>query len=275
MQCMEIRGGNRAIERSFVAPGLDVHVWSKPYEESLLGGGDLYYLTSCASGRITRLLLADVSGHGESASQLARGLRDLLRENVNAISQESVFQGMNRQFGRLAETGYFATAVVATFFEPRRSLALGVAGHPRPLYYQSATRKWLSVIPESTAAGQVGNLPLGIVEEASFPVRDLTAAAGDMFLLYSDSFIEAVDEEGQQLGTKGLGKLLNQTNNLGPGDVIPFLRKKITALNSSNLLSDDSTAILGHVTARKVSWRDNLLAPFRMLRGARDRTGLV
>lgn len=274
MQCMEIRGGNRAIEKSFAAPGLDLHVWCEPYASSATGGGDLYYLTSCASGRITRLMLADVAGHGEPASEVARGLRDLLRENVNAISQEALISGMNRQFGRLPDShdGRFATAVVATFFEPRRSLSLGLAGHPLPLYYQANARRWLSVIPGKAGKDQVGNVPLGIVDEAIYPERDLTSAPGDMFLLYSDAFIEARNDRGDQLGTRGLSQILNQNPGLTPEEVIPWLRSEIVGMDNSNLSDDDATAILGHVTPRRVRFRDNLLAPFRLMGQTRDHT---
>ena len=69
MQCMEILGGNLATDTSYQAPGLEIYVQSSPYKGSETGGGDVYYLTSCASGRITRILLADISGHGEAVSE--------------------------------------------------------------------------------------------------------------------------------------------------------------------------------------------------------------
>ena len=58
-------------------PGLSVWVYSRPHGSSL-GGGDVYYLSLCASGRISRVLLADVSGHGELVSGLGVGLRDVM-----------------------------------------------------------------------------------------------------------------------------------------------------------------------------------------------------
>ena len=103
MTCMEIWGGNRAINKRFEAPGLDIYVHSAPYKESKTGGGDIYYVTSCASGRISRLLLADVSGHGADVSDIAITLRDLLRENVNKISQEKFVS--QRPFLRVAPVG--------------------------------------------------------------------------------------------------------------------------------------------------------------------------
>ena len=84
MQCMEVWGGNQSVERSVETAGLKIWVYSRPYGKAH-SGGDVHYLSSCASGRITRMLLADVSGHGESVSQIAVALRDLMRQNVNYI----------------------------------------------------------------------------------------------------------------------------------------------------------------------------------------------
>jgi serine phosphatase RsbU (regulator of sigma subunit) len=270
---MEIWGGNRAIDKSFVAPGLDIYVHSAPYQASLSGGGDIYYLTSCASGRISRFLLADVSGHGKEAAQLAISLRDLLRENVNKISQQQFVEGMNRQFGKVSRERGFATAVVATFFEPRKSLSVSVAGHPYPLYYQARSRTWYYLDPAESSAA-MDNLPLGIHEESGYPGRTLTTESGDMFLLYSDAFIESVNSQDQQLGIKGVVDLLNEIGPQDPSRVIPCLCENIGGLADDNLQDDDATLILGHFTQTRVRMRDNLAAPFRLLGHVSDRTRL-
>lgn len=101
MQCLEIWGGNQGVEEHFHRPGLDVWVYSCPHENAA-SCGDVYYLSSCASGRISRMLLADVSGHGPRVSGLARRLRDLMRQHVNTISQAQFVEGMNREFAELA-----------------------------------------------------------------------------------------------------------------------------------------------------------------------------
>ena len=168
MQCMEIWGGNRAIEKNFEAPGLDIYVHSAPYKNSQSGGGDIYYLTSCASGRISRFVLADVSGHGESVSKIAVALRDLLRKNVNRISQGKFVTEMNQEFGELGHDSGFATAVVATFFEPNKSLAISVAGHPYPIYYRAKKQKWVHLDPAEMDEG-LENLPLGVHEDSNYP----------------------------------------------------------------------------------------------------------
>ncbi len=271
MACMEIWGGNRAIDKHFKAPGLDIYVHSAPYKNSQSGGGDIYYLTSCASGRISRFLLADVSGHGESASGVAVSLRDLLRRNVNKISQQKFVTQMNVEFNELSQDDGFATAVVATFFEPKKSLDISVAGHPYPIYYQAAKQRWVHLDPKLLDEG-LENLPLGIHDGSSYPGRKITISPEDMFLLYSDAFIESVNAENQMLGIRGVLEILNDTDRLLPAEVIPFLRSKIGTMSGGNLTDDDATMILGHFTANKVRLRDNLMAPFRLLGDVCDNT---
>ena len=129
MRCMEVWGGNRGVDRNFETAGLKVWVYCRPYGEAV-SGGDVYYLSSCASGRITRMLLADVSGHGELVSQVAVALRELMRRNVNYVRQTRFVQAMNQEFAEFAEEGGFATALVSTFFSPTQTYALCNAGHP-------------------------------------------------------------------------------------------------------------------------------------------------
>jgi hypothetical protein len=86
MQCMEIRGGNLAVEEALDAPGLQEWVCSRPYK-SAASGGDVHYLSICASGTICRLILADVSGHGDAVSGFAVELRSLMEKNITVADQ--------------------------------------------------------------------------------------------------------------------------------------------------------------------------------------------
>ena len=273
MQCMEIWGGNRATTNSFRAPGLDIHVYCAPYGASQ-DGGDIYYLTSCASGRISRLLLVDVAGHGQEASQLAIKLRDLLRSNVNRISQKQFVESMNREFTDGGARSY-ATAIVATYFAPRRSLSLSLAGHPNPIYYSVSKKRWSAIERAQKRDKSPSNLPLGVIEESAYPSYQLTTSAADMFLLYSDAFIESVDQRGQQIGIQGIVDRLNQIESVVPDQVIPQLIELIQSESADNLKQDDTTAILGSMTQVKTSWKDNLLAPLRIFQNVRDRTALT
>src|SRR4051812_20634298 len=97
MQCMEVWGGNQVVDSGVVMAGLDAWVFCRPFGASD-AGGDVYYVSSCATGRITRLLVADVSGHGAAVCDVAGQLRSLMRRHVNHIDQQRFVEQMNEQF---------------------------------------------------------------------------------------------------------------------------------------------------------------------------------
>src|ERR1043165_8396643 len=69
LKCLEVWGGNGAVEETLELPGLSVWLHSMPLHNAS-GGGDVYYLSSCSHGVIARVALADVSGHGECVDHL-------------------------------------------------------------------------------------------------------------------------------------------------------------------------------------------------------------
>ena len=81
LACLELRGGNRAAVYPAELPGLTAWISCRPLHPATRGG-DLYYLSVCSQGSISRITIADVAGHGEDVSMLAERLRDALREHT-------------------------------------------------------------------------------------------------------------------------------------------------------------------------------------------------
>jgi len=273
MHCMEVWGGNREADHWFEMPGLDVRVYSRPYGEST-SGGDVYYISSCASGRITRMLLADVSGHGAVVSDQAVGLLDLMRRNVNYIKQARFVRAMNRQFSKLDERGGFATALVVTYFAPTQSLTVSNAGHPPPLVFRTKDSSWRLLRHEAPASDQIMDTPLGVVDQAAYHQTETNLSSGDMLLCYSDALIESKGQDGEMFGTAGLLKLTQQLDMRHPELVIGNLVQAISSSRADNLDQDDATLLLLHATASKPRMKDNLLAPFRMFGPVANHTNL-
>jgi len=109
MQCVEVWGGSQLTSSGVELAGLDVWVYSKPYGQAQRGG-DVYYVSSCASGRISRLLLADASGHGKSVASTAADLRTLMRRFVNRLDQKEFVRLLNEQFTAHSRQGSFRTS---------------------------------------------------------------------------------------------------------------------------------------------------------------------
>lgn len=268
MQCMELWGGSAPTFREVQLTGLEATVFSQPHEAAA-SGGDVYYFTSCASGRLSRVLLADVSGHGESAAETADNLRHMMRRNVNVIRQSRLMAAVNREFTEANKLGRFATAVSLTYFLPTRSLTISLAGHPMPLLYRAETGKWQRM---DCDADLKPAFPFGVSEDTTFTTAKITLQARDRLLIYSDAFSEAIADDGTPLMTEGLVELLNQLPCEQPTEVIPQLKTEIKRLNAENLATDDATSILLRPTPETVPWKQNLMAPFRLMGKVRDRS---
>jgi serine phosphatase RsbU (regulator of sigma subunit) len=273
MHCMEVWGGNRAAEKNLERPGIRLWVYCRPYGESR-GGGDVYYVSSCASGRISRILLADVSGHGELAAGLAISLRDLMRRNVNMVQQTRFVGAMNQQFTELAQHGGFATALVTTYFAPTRSLSICNAGHPPPFIRRALDKRWKVLSQEISSAGSPVNMPLGVVDSTDYVQFDTRLDPGDLLLSFSDAITEARDARQKQLGIDGVGKLVKAIDTDEPAQVIPRLLQALQAESADNLDQDDVTVFLAQATRTKVPLKDNLMAPLRLLQPVKDATAL-
>lgn len=270
MQCMEVWGGNRATWSQFSVPGLDLWVYSQPFRSSE-GGGDVYYLSSCASGRITRLLLSDVSGHGATVAPIAVALRDLMRQNINFIDQTRLVVALNSQFESISACGLFATALVCTYFSPTRTLSVCNAGHPLPLFHSKSAGRWQPCVGEADVATQQ-NLPIGIIDDGTYRSSRMKLQVNDMLMAYTDSLSEAVGTDGRLLGAEGICRLLNSMPLLSPELLIPALVDKLRELHPGNLTTDDTSVMLLRANGTGVTFLETLKAPFRLLREA-FRTG--
>ena len=114
------------------------------------------------------------------------------------------------------------------------------------------------------------NIPFGIMGEQQFGSTKLKLKAGDMVLAYTDSLFESFDSNGEMLRADGIAEIANTISSDAPGDLVTTLLQRIQDLNAQNLASDDTTVILARANGERVSWKDDVLAPFRLLRGLFD-----
>lgn len=239
MQCMEIRGGSTVVEEAFSTPGLDAWVCSLPFEGATRGG-DLHYVSLCGGGVITRMIVADVSGHGAPVADLSASLRGLMRRAINTKSQTHLVRELNRQFAALERSGRFATAVVATYLANRRTLTICNAGHPRPLRYRAADGRWDILDAEHH---DPGNLPLGLEDETPYQQFTIALGPGDAIVLYTDALTEAADPSGRMLGETGL---LSLARSLDPADPQLLGRSILAGAEAyrGGAVSDDDSTVL-------------------------------
>ncbi len=244
LQCMEIWGGIEPVERSVSTPGLDLWVFSQPYRGEDRGG-DVYYVTLCGGGLITRLVVADVSGHGRAVAEFSSTLRALLRKNINQKSQKRLVESLNREFGEMAQLRRFATTVVITFLASTRRLSISNAGHPRPLLFRAVEQQW-SLLPELDDERSASNLPLGLDEETRYYTFDLELARGDLIVLYTDALSETADPAGTLLGENGLLQCVRELDlrDRSPATIGQALLQKVAGYRQTESAEDDATLLV-------------------------------
>ena len=250
LQCMEIWGGIEPVERTLATPGLDVWVFSQPFQGDEQGG-DVHYVTLCGGGVITRIVVADVSGHGASVAEFSSSLRTLLRKNINQKSQKRLVGQLNRQFAELAGLRRFATALVTTYLASTDRIAICNAGHPAPLYYRAADGRWSLISPEAGNPGELTNLPLGLDDETRYPTVNLELGRGDLVVFYTDAMIEAADPEGRLLGEPGLLEAARQLElaDTRPSAIGPALLKAVAHHRQGAAAADDVTLVVARHNA--------------------------
>lgn len=267
LQCMEVWGGNQRIERELEVPGIEAWVSSRVYGEASdesRHGGDVYYVSNCMAGKISRFALADVSGHGEHVAELGLNLRKLMRKHINAPDQAGFARALNEEFAGLASRGKFATALLCSYYTPTDQLIICNAGHPRPIRFDASKQEWLFLDQASPEAqDRVANLPLGIIEPTDYHQFAVTLGPGDLVVVYTDALTEARSPAGQLLNEDGLINLVRQLTPAPSGDFGRSLLSAIDRYRNGGPLEDDQTLLV---------LRHNAQEPPRYTMGQRVRT---
>ena len=186
-------------------------------------------------------------GTGRAVDNLATRLRRLMRKYINRLNQTRFARDLNREFSDFAETGTFATALLASYFAPTSYLILCNAGHPPPLWYRAQSGTWQQLkhtIPE--LLHQAANLPLGIIEPTDYHQFAVQLEPGDLVLIYSDAVIEASDAAGKLLGDEGLLAEVGRLDAARPAQFCHALRAALAAFRNQAPAEDDMTLLLLH-----------------------------
>ena len=251
LKCMEVWGGNGAIHNAISVPGIDAWISSEPYHGDAYGG-DIHYISTCGGGRISRFVIADVSGHGAIVSSVAHRLKLLMRKYINTLDPTRFALALNHEFLQLADVGGFATALLTTYFAPTDHLIICNAGHPPPLWHHAATGNW-EFLHHGTRhrTTAVVNLPLGVIARTNYVQFAVKLSKGDLVLIYSDSLIESRNPEGKPLGKEGLLELVRQTDTARPQELSRDVLAAAVTYRSGAPAKDDETLLLLHHNAAK------------------------
>jgi serine phosphatase RsbU (regulator of sigma subunit) len=272
LQCMEVWGGNRFVSTTLAMPGLDVFIYSLPHDGAQsVGGGDVHYVSSCAAGVISRLMVADVAGHGADVADIARRLRKPKQPQRNHHQQTGIVKALNREFAALAQSGRFATAVAFSYEGPSERVLVCNAGHPTPFIYRARSRSWEPLAEQDTAAAArtSDNIPLGVIETIEYEQFGSKMQTGDVVLCYTDALTEARRADGTMLQTEGALELVRSLDVSRADQIIPSLLAALRGrAGAGGCTTDDDLTLLvfrANGSRPRVPLSAHVTAPIRVI----------
>ncbi len=170
--------------------------------------GDFYWFIAVDPNR-AGFLVADVSGHGVPAALIASMIKVAMQSVVAcADNPASVLRGVERILsGQLR--GQFVSAAYLWLDTEKRKALYSAAGHPPLLLWSQGKLESI----------QSNGLIFGVVPESDCPVCEISIAAGDRFLLYTDGMIEPENAKGESFGDRRLEEVVRE-NQLSPSSAL-------------------------------------------------------
>ena len=220
-------------------PGLEIAAFSRPAQ---IVGGDYFDFIEFRSG-LHGLAIADVAGHGVSASLHMASIQALLQTLVPVNNSPSdVMSQVHRLFIHNIRFDTFVTFFIGAFDSATKTLTYCNAGHQPPLLFRKSKSKEESVVMLRPTGAAIG-----LVEEAKFGEKTIDLQEGDLLVLYTDGVTEAMNTENQQFGRERLETLIRQVEGLPVKEVIQKVRLSLEEFSEGKPLADDTTIMVSRI----------------------------
>jgi sigma-B regulation protein RsbU (phosphoserine phosphatase) len=202
-------------------------------------GGDYFDFVDFSNG-LHGLAIADVAGHGVSASLHMASIQALLRTLV-PINQSpaEVMRQVHKLFIHNIRFETFVTFFIGAFDSSTKTLTFCNAGHQPPLVLHKNEGK-----KESQDMLRPTGAAIGLIEEAEFEENTIELQKEDLLMLYTDGVTEAVNLQNQEFGRERLATMSRQVNTLPVKEVVQEIRQALEEFSEGKPLDDDTTLVV-------------------------------
>jgi sigma-B regulation protein RsbU (phosphoserine phosphatase) len=229
---------SQAVQRALLpqqmpsVPGVELAAFSRPAQ---IVGGDYFDFFGFQDGA-QGLVIADVAGHGVSASLLMTSLQTALRSLAPASrSPSQVIQRINHFYLHNANYPTFATLILGRYEPVEQILTYCNAGHNPPAHWHRREKRLEWLRPTGPA--------IGIVEDSRYSTAAVRLSAGDALLFYTDGVTEATNLQDELFGSDRLAALVEQNSHLPAQELVYAVRQALTNFSGGKQLADDITLL--------------------------------
>jgi sigma-B regulation protein RsbU (phosphoserine phosphatase) len=214
----------------------------------------VHYVSVCPSCIVSRIALADVSGHGRAVAALSAKLRELMQKYLTALEQTNLMRDLNDAAMVELDGVHYATMVAVGFHGRRGLLVMTNAGHPPAFWYRAHRGEWAWFEPHGAQTNSaISGTPLGLLANASYDRMIVKPEPDDLIVLYSDGVSEATNPAGTELGRDDLMTLARTLDPRSAETLGTQLLDAVTAFRGGQTPEDDETIIV----LQRVSDRDS------------------
>jgi len=244
LKCAETWASNKATSSVADLPGLRVWIHSTPSGPGE-AGGDVHFVSVCPSCIVSRIALADVSGHGRAVVLLSAKLRELMQKYLTALEQTNLMRDLNEAVMAELDGVHYATMVAAGFHGRRGLLVMTNAGHPPAFWYRANRHEWAWFEPHRAEESKgVRGTPLGLLANVSYDRMIVKPEPGDLIVLYSDGVSEATNPAGKELGRDDLMTLARALDPISAETFGMQLVEAVSQFRGGSVPEDDETIIV-------------------------------
>ena len=213
-------------------------------------GGDLYEYR--IEGNNLVVCVGDVSGKGIPASIIMANCITLFHAYVSDHTEthpSDLLRYMNTQQCRRNEEMMFVTMWVGVLNLTTGVLRYASAGHNPPVLINlahqelSANGQWSVANGNACFLELCQGLPLGMFEDASYPMRECHLGNYQTLLLYTDGITEAENDAHELFGDERLLEACRSVSSLCPGIVCRSVLQAVERHTSGCSQSDDITLL--------------------------------
>jgi sigma-B regulation protein RsbU (phosphoserine phosphatase) len=204
---------------------------TKSYREV---GGDYFDLVQSGKGRVY-FCVADVMGKGVGAALLMANLQAQFRVVAErGDNPAQICQWLNANMLKMMGPGRLVSLICASLDTDSGELDLASAGHPPAIYVRG---------DGSTLRLTSEDVVLGSFSSWAYRQQSVTLRAGERIVLLTDGFLEAEDEQGNELGDTPVAQWSAELRMLGAREMQQELQGRMLDFCDGRL-SDDATLMV-------------------------------
>ncbi|MBV6494732.1 MAG: hypothetical protein LDLANPLL_02769 [Turneriella sp.] len=203
-------------------------------------GGDYFDYVALGKDHVA-IAMGDVSSHGVGPALVMAMTRSQLHAELREkeISLSKILLKLNEQLYLETPSHMFVTFFLGLYNLKTGELQYISAGHSKPLFFNSQTKKAKYL--------EAGGMPLGMDDndffESTMELQKVVLKRGDVFLQYTDGLSEAMNSSREQFGYERMEESFVRVTDKNAGEILSSLARDVEKFSGTNLIEPGPSAL--------------------------------